>query len=140
MPIYKRCTRCGNRLPSGSRCDCYKQRHKEYDKHYRDKKFDKFYHSKEWELARQDVLILDKGLDVYTYMTTGDTVLADAVHHIEPLKDNWERRCDHSNLISLSSDNHSAIEKMYERDKENTMKMLNFMIQDFRRIFNEKNT
>jgi 5-methylcytosine-specific restriction enzyme A len=132
MPIYKRCGRCGKRISSGVKCDCFKGRHKEYDKFARDKKSDSFYHSDEWKLARKNALILDFGIDVYVYMTTGEVVLADAVHHIEPLKDNWDRRCDLSNLISLSSETHSMIEKMYEKDKEGTMKMLYEMIEKFR--------
>ena len=54
MPIYKRCGRCGTRLPSGTKCECIKERHKEYDKYSRDKKADAFYHSIEWEIARDD--------------------------------------------------------------------------------------
>ncbi len=132
MPIYKRCSRCGNRLSSGTKCPCLKERHKEYDKYYRDKKADAFYHSKEWELTRIRVLALDKGIDVYIYMTTGEVVLADAVHHIEPLKDNWDRRCDLDNLISLSSDTHSMIEALYKKDKQGTMVMLYDMLRRYR--------
>lgn len=132
MPIYKRCGRCGNRISSGTTCSCVNLRHKEYDKYSRDKKSDSFYHSDEWELTRNNVLSIDKGIDVYLYMTTGKVVLADAVHHIEPLKDNWVRRCDIENLISLSNDTHSMIEAMYKRDKEETMKSLYEIVRRYR--------
>lgn len=132
MPIYKRCGRCGKRLPSGTKCDCFKARHKEYDKYSRDKKSTEFYNSKEWELSRERALTLDKGIDVYLYMTTGDVVLADAVHHIEPLKDNWDRRCDIDNLISLSNDTHSKIEQMYKKDKIGTMNLLYKILRGYR--------
>ena len=132
MPIFKRCGRCGNRISSGSTCPCVKLRHKEYDKYTRDKKSDSFYHSDEWEQTRKYVLTLDKGIDVYLYMTTGKLVLADAVHHIEPLKDNWDRRCDLENLISLSHDTHSMIEAMYKKDKVETMKSLFEMVRRYR--------
>ena len=132
MPIYKRCSQCGKRLPSGSRCDCLKLRHKEYDKYSRDKKLDDFYHSGEWELTRKEVLLLDKGIDVYLYMISGQVVLADMIHHIEPLKDNWDRRCDIDNLFSLSHDIHSMIEAMYKKDKQETMKLLYEMLKEYR--------
>ncbi len=132
MPIYKRCSRCGNRLPSGSKCECLKQRHKEYDKNYRDKDSTGFYHSRLWKDARHNALILDGYTDVYIYMTTGEIVTADTVHHIDPLKDNWNRRYDTDNLMSLSHDTHSKIEKMYEKDKVGTMKMLYEMLRRYR--------
>lgn len=132
MPIYKRCGRCGKRLSSGTKCECLKQRHTEYDKYSRDKQSDTFYHSREWELTRDEVLRKDKGIDVYIYVTTGELVIADAVHHIIPLKDNWNRRCDIDNLISLHHDTHSMIEQMYKKDKEGTMKMLYEMIGRYR--------
>jgi hypothetical protein len=132
MPIYKRCSRCGLRISSGTKCDCLKERHKEYDKYSRDKKSDAFYHSKEWELARITVRTLDKGIDVYIYITSSEVIFADMVHHIEPLKDNWDKRCDVDNLISLSTGTHSMIEKMYENDKSGTMKMLFEVIKRYR--------
>lgn len=136
MAIYKRCSRCNKRLLSGTKCDCLKERHREYDKLYRDKKSDAFYHSDEWKLTRIKVLDLDKAIDVYIYMKSGDVVLADAVHHIDPLKDNWSRRCDVENLISLSTETHSMIEKMYENDKDSTMKMLFSMVFEYRMRMN----
>lgn len=79
-----------------------------------------------------NALVTDLGIDVYLYIMTGEVVLADAVHHIEPLKDNWERRCDINNLISLSSETHSMIEKMYEKDKEGTMELLYEVLRRYR--------
>lgn len=132
MPIYKRCSRCMKRLPINSTCECLKKRHKVYDRYFRDKKSSDFYQSKEWELTRLKVLTLDKGIDVYIYMTTGDIVSADAVHHIDPLKDNWARRCDTDNLISLSNETHSMIERMYSKDKREIMTKLYALVSKYR--------
>lgn len=140
MPIYKRCIRCHKRIPSGTKCECLKQRHKVYDLCYRDTKSADFYHSKEWELTRETVLTLDKGVDVYLYMTTGEVTLADTVHHIDPLKDNWDRRCDIDNLISLSNETHSMIEQLYKKDKDGTMKMLYEMLRRYRDAITDKET
>lgn len=133
MAIYKRCGRCGKRLPSGTKCDCLKERHKEYDKYSRDKKADGFYHSKEWKITRDTVLTLDCYVDVYAYMEEHRVVAADMVHHIEPLRDNWDKRFDIGNLISLSSDTHSKIEQMYKNDKGGMIEKLNQMVNDFRK-------
>lgn len=132
MAIYKRCTRCYTRLPSGTRCSCQKGRQKEYDKYTRDRQSTQFYNSKEWEFARQATLALDKGIDVYIYITTGKVILADTVHHIEPLKDNWDRRCDIDNLISLASDTHSTVEQMYLKDKKGMMNKMYKVLKEYR--------
>ena len=89
-------------MPEGKTCICIKQRHKEYDRYSRDKKSDSFYHSKEWKEARDKALEADERLDVYAYMTSGQIIAADTVHHIVPLRDDWSKRCDVSNLMSLS--------------------------------------
>lgn len=132
MPIYKRCFRCGARLPAGTRCECVKQRHKEYDRYSRDRKSRAFYNSSAWEHARSAALEADEGLDVYLYMTEGIVVLADTVHHIIPLQDEWEKRNDISNLMSLSGETHSMIEQMYKKDKDGMEKKLHEMLQKYR--------
>lgn len=131
--IYKRCSRCGKRIPSGSKCECLKGRHQEYDRFSRDKKSKEFYGSGEWEKARENALEADAGIDVYVYMTTGEVLAADTVHHITPLRDDWRSRNDIDNLMSLSSGTHSVIEALYKQDKEGTKKKLYEMLTQFRR-------
>ena len=123
MPIYKKCPRCGKRLLVGNKCDCfsgkfsrrtYEDRHKEYDTTSRDKVSRAFYHSTEWLETRADVLALDDYTDLYALATTGTLLAADTVHHIIPLREDYSRRCDRSNLISLSAQSHSTIEQMYK--------------------------
>ncbi len=133
MPIYKRCSRCGRRLLSGSICSCIKERHKEYDRYSRDRKSRQYYHSKEWMMVREAVLDMDGGIDVYLYMKEGKTVFADTVHHIVPLKDDWNKRNDMDNLISLSSDTHSLIEQMYQKNKNEMERELQEMLKVYRK-------
>ena len=132
MPIYKRCSRCGRRLPEGAVCSCIKQRHREYDKYSRDRRSKQFYSSKEWEQSRNAAMQKDQGIDVYTYMTRGEIMQADTAHHIIPLKDNWEKRCDISNLMSLNHDTHSMIEQMYKKDKSGMQSQLREMLKKYR--------
>lgn len=132
MPIYKRCGRCGKRILSGNTCLCAKSRHKEYDRYSRDKRSKQYYGSKEWELVRAAGLEADAGIDVYVFMTIGQVLIADTVHHIIPLKDDWTKRNDINNLMSLNHDTHSIIEQMYRKDKDGTQKILKKMLQEYR--------
>lgn len=134
MPIYKRCSRCGKRIQSGITCSCRKIRHQEYDKYSRDKKSKKYYDSNEWKQSRDAALERDQGYDVYLYMTKGIIVKADTVHHIIPLRDDWNRRNDIENLMSLNHDTHSTIESLYRKDKELTQKILKEMLNEYREL------
>lgn len=133
MPIYRRCGRCGKRIQAGSRCPCLKDRHKEYDRFSRDKKSKAFYDSGEWQKARQDALDADDGIDVYVYMTKGEIIAADDVHHIIPLRDDWSRRNDIENLISLSHETHAEIEQAYKANKQEIQSILQKMLKEYRR-------
>lgn len=134
MTIYKRCSRCGKRLLTGTECSCKSNRHKEYDRFSRDKKSKRFYDSKEWEVARMKALELDEGIDVYMYMTEREIVNADTVHHVIPLRECWEKRNDVDNLMSLNSDTHSVIEKMYKKDKLGMQEKLEKMLKEYRNM------
>lgn len=65
-------------------------------------------------------------------MTTGEILPADTAHHIIPLKDDWNKRCDINNLMSLNHDTHSMIEQMYKKDKPGMQKQLQEMLQAYR--------
>ena len=114
--IYKLCTSCGRKVPEGTTCPCRKIRRTEsnrlYDKYQRDRRSTAFYNSAEWERVRLRVLNMDR-LDVYLYMTQDKVVPADTVHHITPLRDDWSKRLDINNLMSLHHDTHSTIEREY---------------------------
>lgn len=136
MPIYYRCSCCNKRIESGKRCECLKKRIKknntDYDRFKRDRRSDAFYHSQEWINARAEALRTDSEIDVYIYMTTGEIVIADMVHHIEPLKECWERRVDIANLMSLNSATHSKIEKLYKENEEEIKKYLKEILIRYR--------
>lgn len=133
MPLYKRCSRCGRRLLFGDACACLKQRHKDYDRYTRDEKSRQYYHSREWTLARDATLQQDDYIDVYLYMTSGELVIADTVHHIIPLREDWERRNDINNLISLHHATHSHIEALYKQDREKIQNELFEILRQFRK-------
>ena len=132
MPIYKHCSRCGKRIEAGTTCQCLKDRHKEYDKYSRDRRSKQYYNSRDWEVVREHVLQLDEGIDVYVYMTQGIVIRADTVHHIVPLKENWNLRSNEDNLISLNHDTHSMIEQQYRKNKNEMQEVLKAMVQQYR--------
>ena len=134
--IYKLCTSCGRKVPEGTVCPCRKIRRAEsnrlYDKRQRDRRSTAFYNSAEWERVRQRVLNMDK-IDVYLYMTQGKVVPADTVHHIVPLKSDWNRRLDISNLMSLHHDTHSMVEREYAaRGEKSMVYTLYTLLREFR--------
>lgn len=137
MPIYKRCGRCGKRILSGSRCSCSKSRHKEYDRYSRDKKSKQYYDSGEWNRSRAAALETDQGCDVYVFMTEGRILDADTVHHIIPLKEDWRKRNNIENLMSLNHDTHSFIESLYRKDKKKIQKDLQKMLMEYRKLVRE---
>lgn len=98
----------------------------------RDPKSRDFYHSAEWEKAREQAMNLDGSLDVYQYMEFGKVVVADTVHHIISLREDWGKRCELSNLISLHHDTHSMIEQRYKKDKTVIQKKLQCMLKKYR--------
>lgn len=137
MPIFKRCSRCGSRIPSGSTCECVRryerQRYKTYDMNQRDKKSRAFYTGREWQKKREEILSIDEYIDVYLFMTEGVIIAADTVHHIIPLKDDWEKRFADENLMSLNHNTHSMIEQKYKVNKLEIEQILMKMLQEYRR-------
>lgn len=98
--------------------------HRHYDKYIRDQEAADFYNSTEWETTREYTISKYKGLDLYAFFIEKEIVYADTAHHIEELRENWNRRLDITNLFPLSGGNHTKIHKMYEKDKEGTQGLL----------------
>ena len=79
-----------------------------YDRHQRDRRATAFYRSKEWLATRQAVLVRDHGL-CQECLRQGRITKADTVHHIVELREDWSRRLDPANLISLCSACHNVV-------------------------------
>lgn len=146
MPIYKRCSRCGSRVPSGSKCPCIieieKQRKKARDKAYdtttRDKKATTFYLSGEWEIVRADTIAHYTGIDIYSYYILNKIEYGHTVHHIIPLKDDWSKRIDKTNLIYLTESNHQLLHKaMREGKYQETIQLLQELVRKYEQELGE---
>ena len=127
--IYKRCSRCGKRIEVSSKCSCYNARHKEYKKYRKDTREDKFYSSREWTKTRDIAKAKYNGIDIYSYYVLKRVEHGQTIHHIEEIKDNWDRRLDIDNLIYLTESNHQLIHKMYKENKKDTMNLLFSLIK-----------
>ena len=129
MPIYKRCSKCGKRIPSGTTCECIKQirrqqkkeRDKDYDQHRRNKTRATFYKTKAWRLTKEDVLTHYMYIDLYAYYHDGKFIPATMVHHIVPISTDYAKRLDRGNLIALSDKSHGIVHKAMKEGREEEM-------------------
>lgn len=128
--IYKTCGRCGRHIPSGTTCPCYQQDKRKYAKPEGVKKY---YHTTEWRKISLHVLAMYNYVDVYAWVAHKQMLPATTVHHIVPIKEDYSRRADISNLIPVSDASHKGIEKLY-RDgrKTETQNLLRGALQRWR--------
>ena len=54
------------------------------------------------------------------------------IHHIEELKDNWSKRFDKDNLISLCESCHQKVHRKYLSNKEEIQHELKVLIKRYR--------
>lgn len=126
--INKICSRCGKILPVGQRCTCQPAYRRDYNKFRRDKRIRSFRASDTWKRVRLAVIERDEGLDQYVLHETGELKAGFSVHHIIPLSEDWDRRADPSNLITLSDDTHASIEYKYRGKQRAALQSLLFSI------------
>lgn len=107
------------------------QHNKHYDKNVRNsnsnKKYTEFYHCKEWETTRDYINTKYNGICLYSYLVLHEVVYVGTVHHIEELKDNWDRRLDVNNLIPLCLEIHNMIHAEYNKSEASKKKMQNIL-------------
>lgn len=125
MPIYKRCSKCNKRIESGTICTCVSKRYREEDKYTKDDGYKRFYSSKSWKQVREQAISLYNGIDIYSLYVHGHIEFATTVHHIIPLREDWTRRLDNSNLIPLTDSNHQVVHDLMRKgDDEVVAKQL----------------
>lgn len=94
-------------------------------RHARDADITAFYHSPEWSRLQPVVLARYHGLDLWAYYIGHEIVSAEMVHHIKPVRTNWDDRFSVCNLIPLSGSNHGMVERLYKTgEKKATQKQL----------------
>jgi len=83
-----------------------KDYHKHYDQTKRDQRAKIFYNSDAWLAVREEALIRDIYL-CQECLRRKKITPADMVHHIVPLRDDWDKGLDLDNLESLCSACHN---------------------------------
>ena len=63
--LMKICGKCGKKIGINEVCSCTKERHKVYDREYRNKDNAEFYHSKAWKSMTALCKLKANGLDLY---------------------------------------------------------------------------
>ena len=115
--IYKRCPRCGKRLPSGETCPCIKTE-KKYKREYAPPEGTrKLYHSYRWQKLQQTVMAMYGGTDQWE-LARGRVAPAQVVHHIIPAEEAPELFWSPSNLIPLSRASHDEVHALYREGAE----------------------
>lgn len=115
-----------------SYCNIHINRHKQYDKSVRyttDKKYHKFYNSAEWRTIQSVVTYKYNSICLWSYFIENKIIPSDEVHHIESLRDNWDRRLDIDNLIPLSHAAHMLIEGEYRKGNKQKVQAVLFKLK-----------
>ncbi len=144
MALKKYCARagCNCLIPITQRyCPRHLQtnteRNKEYDQTRRDQKAKAFYNSVAWKHTRDMILSRDNHIDIYLYVTERRIVKASLVHHIIELREDYTKRLDPGNLISVSEETHEkTIKKAYsnEETKKQMQTILRKAINEYREL------
>lgn len=130
--MLKKICRCGKIIPQTKficdECEVksgYRKRegYKNYKSKRTDIKEQKFYNNnKDWAITRQAVISRDNGLCLLCESNNKHNYV-DEVHHIVELKEDWSRRYDMNNLISLCKRCHFHVHKKYNRDDKSKKEM-----------------
>lgn len=137
MPLYTRCGECRKKIPVGTRCDCRKDRYKRYDKTIRNSKqnimYTKFYNSKPWKKTSIHVKNKHNGLCLICLLKYKIITFADVVHHIETLRECWDKRLCEENLIPLCHRCHNNIDHINCTEKEK--EQLKSLLKEYKKIY-----
>lgn len=114
--MLKKICRCGKVIRYNNKsCDECKAKieleRKQNIKYYkqntyeRDSKYNKFYKSREWNSVRQLAIVRDHAL-CKDCLNKNTITPYNTVHHVVPIKHDWNRRLDINNLICLCESCH----------------------------------
>ena len=131
--MLKKFCRCGKIIPRDiircSECEAkFNKRKKQSYIDYKSKRTDikeqKFYSpsNQAWIITREAIIARDNGLCLLCDSKDNEGYV-DEVHHIVELKEDWSRRLDMTNLISLCKRCHFYVHKKYNRDDKSKKEM-----------------
>lgn len=151
MPISYKCPYCGKPVQVGRKCECI---HVAINKKtiYRPTKkrpssgarsgavygSDPMYHSTLWKRLCSEAKEHYSHMDIYSWYVLGKIEVGSIVHHVIPIKDDYEKRFDIGNLIYLTYENHILIHQIYSQSTERKAQMQKELMDLIRRWNNEK--
>lgn len=95
-----------------------KERRKRFNSYYnKDNKYNAFYNTKAWREKRSYILSRDDYLCQECLKNNKYSEATD-VHHIQRLRDAWDKRLDNDNLISLCIECHKKADTEIRRNKK----------------------
>ena len=121
--LMKICGKCGKKIRINEICNCTKERHKVYDREYRNKDNAEFYHSKAWKSMTALCKLKANGLDLYELVINNNIVKGTLSHHIDELEEARDKALDINNLIWISDKTHAYIHSEYNKNLESKNKM-----------------
>lgn len=129
MPIYTKCSICKKKIPKGTICECNKQRYKDYDKRVRhqeeNKIYVRFYNSTAWDKMTKHINRKYHSLCLMCLIKYEEVIVADVIHHIEPIRNDYSKRLEEDNLISLCHSCHNNIDHInYSKELKEELRNL----------------
>ena len=104
MAIYRRCGKCGKKIAHGIKCECLKLTRKDYNKY--------------------------NGLCLMCYFKYKILTIANVVHHIVELKEDYTKRLDEDNLITLCHSCHNILHGNYTDKEKQELHNIKNMYED----------
>lgn len=103
--ILKSCSRCGKMHELGHRCYANTNQYYKGNAEIR-----AFRNSGEWHAKTDEIRERDKQLCVICFNQNIFNYRNLSVHHITPLSEDWSKRLDNNNLITVCEEHHKACE------------------------------
>ena len=136
MPISYKCPQCGKPVQVGKKCECIQKVIAAKTIYKSDKKrsehgassgavyrSDPMYHSTLWRRLCAEVKEHYSHMDIYSWYVRGKIEVGAIVHHVIPIKDDYDKRFDIGNLIYLTYENHTLIHQSYSQSSERKIQM-----------------
>lgn len=151
MPISFMCPNCGKPIQVGRKCECMKrtietrtiyrpQRVKPSGDNLNGASYgsDPMYHSALWKRLCSEVIARYNHMDIYSWYVYGRIEPGEIVHHIVPIKDDYDKRFEINNLIYLTRENHAIIHQAYSQSEEQKTEMQQKLISLVKKWSEEK--
>ncbi|BDR75770.1 HNH endonuclease [Clostridium tetani] len=116
MAIYTVCSNCCREIEQGSKCICGidKERYKRYNKYVRyskdNIKYTRFYNSVEWKRLSNYIRSKCNNMCIMCLLEEDKISPVDVVHHVIPIRMNFSKRLQESNLLPLCHNCHNKVD------------------------------